>query len=75
MFFYLLMPQSGFCSKMEEVENLWRKLSLSEEEEVGLEVPKLPGVQKTLLAGKFLTHRMVNKEAVYRTFKPLWRTR
>lgn len=37
------------------------KAFLFEEEEVGLEVPKLLGVQKTLLAGKFLTHRMVNK--------------
>nr|POE97860.1 hypothetical protein CFP56_33804 [Quercus suber] len=60
---------------MEEVENMWRKLSLSVEEEVGLEVPKLLGVTKSLLAGKFLTHYMVNKEAVFRTFKPLWRTR
>ena len=60
---------------MEEVENLWRKLSLSEEEEVGVKIPKLLGVQKTLLPGKFLTHLSVNKEAVHRTFKPLWRTR
>nr|POE49929.1 hypothetical protein CFP56_32879 [Quercus suber] len=60
---------------MEEVENLWRKLSLSKEEEVGLEVLKLLGVTKSLLTGKFLTHCMVNKEAVFKTFKPLWRTR
>ena len=53
---------------------MWKKLSLFEEEEVGLEVWKLPGVTKFLLAGKFLTHRMVNKEAVNRTFKTLWRT-
>ena len=64
-----------FRPNMEEVENLWRKLSLYEEEEVGFEIPKLPGVQNTLLAGKFLTHHSINKEAVYRTFKPLWRTR
>ena len=60
---------------MEEVENLWKKLSLSEEEEAGFELPKITGIQKALLAGKFLTHRSVNREAVYRTFKPLWRTR
>lgn len=60
---------------MEEVESMWKKLSLSEEEEVGLEVPKHAGVTKSLLAGKFLTHHMINKEAVTRTFKPLWRTR
>ena len=59
---------------MEEVENLWRKLSLSGEEEAEIERPKITGVQKTLLASKFLTHRSVNREAVYRTFKPLWRT-
>lgn len=47
------------------------ELSLTKEEEVGLKVLKLPKVLKSLLAGKFLTHRIVNKEAVSQTFKPL----
>lgn len=59
-------------SHMEEVESMWKKLSLSEEEEFGLEVPKLSGVPRLLLARKFLMHRMINKEAGIRTFKPLW---
>ena len=42
--------------------------------EAGLEFPKLPEVSKSLLAGKLLTHCIVNREAVSRTFKPLWRT-
>ena len=60
---------------MEEVESMWKKLSLSEEEEHGFEVPKSFGISSSLLAGKFLTHRTINKEAVIRTFRPLWRTR
>ena len=60
---------------MEEVESMWKKLSLSEEEEQGFEVPKSSGISSSLLAGKFLTHRSINKEAVIRTFRPLWRTR
>ena len=59
---------------MEEMESMWQKLFLSKDEEAGLEVPKLLGVLKSLLAGKFLTHCIVNREAVSRTFKPLWRT-
>ncbi|XP_030959221.1 uncharacterized protein LOC115981195 [Quercus lobata] len=59
---------------MEEVESMWQTLSLSAEEKAGLEVPNFPGVSKSLLAGKFLTHRIINKEAVLRTFKSLWRT-
>ena len=62
-------------SHMEDVESMWKKLSLSEEEEHGLEVPKLSGVSRSLLARKFLTHHMINKEAVIKTFRPLWRTR
>nr|POF21903.1 putative ribonuclease h protein [Quercus suber] len=60
---------------MEEVESMWQKLSLSADEELGFEVPDSSSVSRSLLAGKFLTHRMINREAVIRTFKPLWRTR
>lgn len=59
---------------MEEVENLWKKLSLYEEEEKGLEMPYGATLNRFLLAGKFFTHRVVNVEAVARTFKPFWRT-
>ena len=59
---------------MDEVDNLWKKLSLSEEEEKGLEMPRVANQNRVLLAGKFLTHRVANVEAVARNFKPFWRT-
>ena len=60
---------SRVCLAMEEVESMWQKLSLSVEEEAGLEVPNLLGVSKSLLAGKFLTGSIINREVVSRTFK------
>nr|POE58405.1 hypothetical protein CFP56_08937 [Quercus suber] len=50
---------------MEEVESMWQRLSLSTEEEASLEVPSLPEVSKSLLTGKFLTHCIINKEAIH----------
>uniref|UniRef100_A0A7N2LI42 DUF4283 domain-containing protein n=1 Tax=Quercus lobata TaxID=97700 RepID=A0A7N2LI42_QUELO len=60
---------------MEEIENRWRKLSLSETEGRKVDLSKENKQTKAVLAAKFLTRRAVNIKAVTRTFQPIWRTR
>ena len=58
---------------MAGLDEMWAKFSLSEEEERGAEVSQQKEVFVHRLAGKFLTKRVLNVEAVARTFKPLWK--
>ena len=58
---------------MATMEDLWARFSLTEEEEGGVEVPRQTEVVVHRLAGKFFTKRVLNVDAVARTFKPLWR--
>ena len=58
---------------MAGLEDMWSRFSLTEEEEVGADVPRQGGNAIHRLAGKFFTKRVVNAEAVARTFKPLWK--
>ena len=58
---------------MAGLEEMWARFSLSEEEERGADVD---GQEETIihrLAGKFFTKRVLNVDAVARTFKPLWK--
>ena len=55
------------------LEDLWAKFSLTEDEEGGADVPNQEAVGVHHLAGKFFTKRVLNVEAVARTFKPLWK--
>ncbi|XP_030931069.1 uncharacterized protein At4g02000-like [Quercus lobata] len=59
---------------MDSLEGLWKKLSLLDEEEVGIACPKKTEQESFTLAAKFLTKRVVNVESVARTFRPLWRS-
>ncbi|KAL0012397.1 hypothetical protein SO802_007505 [Lithocarpus litseifolius] len=59
---------------MASLEEMWARFSLTEEEEGGAEVPKEEEEIVHRLAGRFYTKRVLNVEAVARTFKPLWRT-
>ena len=58
---------------MAGLEDMWSRFSLTEEEEGGADVPRQGGNVIHRLAGKFFTKRVVNAEAVARTFKPLWK--
>ena len=58
---------------MATLDDLWARFTLSEEEVQGAEVPSSKEASVYRLAGKFLTKRIVNAEAVARTFKPLWK--
>nr|POE70499.1 hypothetical protein CFP56_22899 [Quercus suber] len=58
---------------MATMEDLWSRFSLTEEEEGGAEVPRQKEEVVHRLAGKFFTKRVLNVDAVARTFKPLWR--
>ena len=58
---------------MASIEDLWSRFSLTKEEENGADVPRKTEVPIVRLVAKFLTKRVVNAEAVSRTFKPLWR--
>ena len=59
---------------MESIEEKWKKLSLSDAEEIGVSCPKEDLPKKFILATKFLTKRVINVESVARTFRPLWRS-
>ena len=58
---------------MAGLEDLWAKFTLTEDEEGGADVPNQEVVGVHRLAGKFFTKRVLNVEAVARTFKPLWK--
>ena len=58
---------------MANIEDLWARFSLTEEEEQGANVPRKKDVAIVRLAAKIFTKRVVNAEAVGRTFKPLWK--
>ena len=60
-------------SEMANIEDLWARFSLTEEEKQGADVPRKKDVAIVRLAAKFFTKRVVNAEAVGRTFKPLWK--
>lgn len=55
------------------LDDMWACFSLSEEEECGVEVTRQEDVIIHRLAGKFLTKRVLNVDAVAHTFKPLWK--
>ena len=58
---------------MARLEDLWAKFTLTEDEEGGANVPNQEAVEVHHLAGKFYMKRVLNVEAVARTFKPLWK--
>ena len=58
---------------MSNIEDLWSRFSLMEEEEQGANVSQKKEVTIVRLAAKFFTKRVVNAEAISRTFKPLWK--
>ena len=62
---------------MEEVLKDWKKLALTNTEDVKLNLKKSKHSisREYVLAAKFMTRRALNIEAVGRTFKPLWRAR
>uniref|UniRef100_A0A7N2MXZ0 DUF4283 domain-containing protein n=1 Tax=Quercus lobata TaxID=97700 RepID=A0A7N2MXZ0_QUELO len=60
---------------MAGLEEMWARFSLSKEEDRGAEVSGQGESTAHHLAGKFLTKRVINVDAVARTFKPLWKPR
>ena len=62
---------------MEEVLKDWKKLALTNTEDVKLNLKKSKHSisREYVLAAKFMTRRALNIEVVGRTFKPLWRAR
>jgi hypothetical protein len=59
---------------MDSLEAQWEKFSLSEVEGNTADLVSTTDSPKSFLAAKFLTRRVLNAEAVARTFTPLWRT-
>ena len=57
---------------MASLDEMWAHFSLTEEEEGGAEVPKEEEESVYCLVGRFYTKRVLNVDAVARTFKPLW---
>lgn len=49
---------------MAALEDMWARLSLTEEEEGGAKVPRQDDKVFTRLAGKFFTKRVLNVDAV-----------
>ena len=62
---------------MEEILYDWKKLSLTNEEDMKLNISRSKNIRRKeyILAAKFLTKRALNVEAIGRTFKPLWRAK
>jgi len=62
---------------MEDILYDWKKLSLTNAEDVKLSLSKSKNLRSKeyVLVAKFLTKRALNVEAVGRTFKPLWRAK
>lgn len=60
---------------MEELTMRWKKLSLSKAEGKKCDLSKDKKSQEHVLAAKFFTQRMVNIEAVARTFRLIWLTK
>lgn len=66
------------CSLLTVMEILtkhWRNLSLNDTEGRGLHLTKERDAQSSSLLQKYLTKRVLNTEAIIRTFNPLWRSR
>ena len=59
---------------MEELASQWSNLSLSEKETNGYMLTKEQRSGEFLLAVKYLTLRVLNREVMARTFKQLWRS-
>ena len=59
---------------MEEIDNMWQRFSLNETEGDRFNLGSSTQDASYSLAAKFYTRRVINVEAVTRTFKPLWRT-
>lgn len=70
---YLIGFTENFLGVMSNIEDLWSWFSLTEEVEQGADVPRKKEASIVHLAVKFFTKRVVNAEAVGRTFKPLWK--
>ena len=58
---------------MAGVDDLWARFTLTKDEEGGADVPSQEAVVVHQLAGKFFMKRVLNVDAVARTFKPLWK--
>lgn len=54
---------------------MWKKFSLSDKEGLNVDLANASQQSENILAAKFLTSRVLNMEAIARTFKPLWKTR
>ncbi|XP_030969817.1 uncharacterized protein LOC115990093 [Quercus lobata] len=61
---------------MEEILNDWKRFSLLEEEDSKVTLDdENNDAKEVILAGKFMTRRVLSIEAVGRTLKPLWKTK
>jgi hypothetical protein len=73
--FHLILLLLGWIPfGMEEIDNMWQRLSLNEIEGDRFNLRSSTQTVSYFLAAKFYTRRVINVEAVTRTFKPLWRT-
>lgn len=54
---------------------MWEKLSLSKEGGNECNIRAIETIGGKVIAAKFFTRRVLNMEAIARTFKPLWQTK
>ena len=59
---------------MENLSVMWRQFSLSESEGKDFVIQEPVTVEEVYIAARFFTGRVLNMEAIARTFKLLWRT-
>ena len=76
--FFLLFPLCSFIVfpvfSVEEITRSWNNLSLDEREGSRITLKNTSRSSEFILAAKFLTKRVLNMDAVARTFRQLWRS-
>ena len=62
-------------NSVKDLEQNWRKLSLSKREGPGCSLTRDDGVPAFSIAAKFFTKRALSIDVIAKTFTPLWRSR
>ena len=73
--FHLLVWCFASITIMKALSNMWEKFSLTESEGNKYQVWDSGPVGQYLLAARFFMSRVLNMEAIARTFKLLWHTK
>ena len=72
-FFFGVWETVCVSVRMDDLAQLWNKLTLLDRERLGCCLLDDESNEKFSIAAKFLTKRAINMEVIVKTFNPLWR--